>query len=95
MEEGVLRAMEKPKEKQIHLFYCMESEDLAHKVAEQSPLIHLQSISWRSFISLSVHFYSHFFSFIFDFQHYSLINLFSLLVLSVISTLYMAFLSSI
>lgn len=41
--------MEKPNEKQILLFYCMESEDLARKVAEQSPLIQLQSINWRSF----------------------------------------------
>lgn len=41
--------MEKPTEKQILLFYCMESEDLARKVAEQSPLIQLQSINWRSF----------------------------------------------
>ncbi|WJZ98938.1 hypothetical protein VitviT2T_017426 [Vitis vinifera] len=49
MEEGVLRVMEKPNEKQILLFYCMESEDLARKVAEQSPLIQLQSINWRSF----------------------------------------------
>lgn len=49
MEEGVLKVMEKPNEKQILLFYCMESEDLARKVAEQSPLIQLQSINWRSF----------------------------------------------
>ncbi|KAL6329043.1 hypothetical protein AAG906_007333 [Vitis piasezkii] len=49
MEEGFLRVMEKPNEKQILLFYCMESEDLARKVAEQSPLIQLQSINWRSF----------------------------------------------
>ena len=60
--------MEKPNEKQILLFYCMESEDLARKVAEQSPLIQLQSINWRSFLSFSVHIYSQFFFIIFDFS---------------------------
>ncbi|XWS44464.1 hypothetical protein CRYUN_Cryun15aG0047100 [Craigia yunnanensis] len=35
--------------KQVHLFYCMECEELAHKVAAQSQLITLQSINWRNF----------------------------------------------
>lgn len=37
------------KKKQVLLFYCLESEDLARKIASQSELIHLQSINWRSF----------------------------------------------
>ncbi|KAK1272738.1 Ribose-phosphate pyrophosphokinase 4 [Acorus gramineus] len=41
--------MEKPKKKHILLFYCVESEPLARKIAEQSPFIQLQSINWRSF----------------------------------------------
>ncbi|KAH9616332.1 hypothetical protein KSS87_013519 [Heliosperma pusillum] len=41
--------MEKPNKKTILLFYCEEAQDLASKVAAQSPLIQLQSISWRSF----------------------------------------------
>lgn len=35
--------------KHVHLFYCLESEDLARKVAAQSNLITLRSINWRSF----------------------------------------------
>lgn len=41
--------MEKPNKKQVLLFYCVESEELARKVAAHSPLITLQSINWRSF----------------------------------------------
>lgn len=41
--------MEKPNKKQVLLFHCVESEDLARKVAAQSDLIQLQSINWRSF----------------------------------------------
>ncbi|KMT02277.1 hypothetical protein BVRB_9g205950 [Beta vulgaris subsp. vulgaris] len=41
--------MEKPNKKQVLLFYCIEAEELARKVAAQSPLITLQSINWRSF----------------------------------------------
>ncbi|OAY82425.1 Ribose-phosphate pyrophosphokinase 4 [Ananas comosus] len=38
------------KKKQIQLFYCAESEELAKKVAEQSHhSIQLQSIAWRKF----------------------------------------------
>ncbi|KAJ4976677.1 hypothetical protein NE237_001783 [Protea cynaroides] len=40
--------MEKPK-KQVLLFYCVESEELARKVAAESNCIQLQSINWRSF----------------------------------------------
>ncbi|XP_021300631.1 ribose-phosphate pyrophosphokinase 4-like [Herrania umbratica] len=35
--------------KQVRLFYCMECEELARKVAAQSQLITLQSINWRNF----------------------------------------------
>lgn len=41
--------MEKPKKKQVLLYYCVEAEDLARKVASQSDFIQLQSINWRSF----------------------------------------------
>lgn len=41
--------MEKANKKQVLLFYCIEAEDLARKVAAESPLITLQSINWRSF----------------------------------------------
>lgn len=41
--------MEKPNKKQVLLFHCVESEDLARQVAAQSDLIQLQSINWRSF----------------------------------------------
>ncbi|KAL8507970.1 hypothetical protein ACS0TY_018498 [Phlomoides rotata] len=40
--------MERAK-KRVLLFYCVEAEDLARKVAAQSDLIQLQSINWRSF----------------------------------------------
>ncbi|XP_051125719.1 ribose-phosphate pyrophosphokinase 4 [Andrographis paniculata] len=40
--------MERPK-KQVLLFYCVEAEDLARKVAAQSDYIKLQTIKWRSF----------------------------------------------
>ncbi|GMI67754.1 phosphoribosyl diphosphate synthase 4 [Hibiscus trionum] len=35
--------------KQVLLFYCVECEELARKVAAHSQLITLQSINWRSF----------------------------------------------
>ncbi|CAN1351816.1 Ribose-phosphate pyrophosphokinase 4 [Linum perenne] len=35
--------------KQVLLFYCLECEELAHKIAASSPLVTLQSINWRSF----------------------------------------------
>ncbi|KAJ0435556.1 putative ribose-phosphate diphosphokinase [Helianthus annuus] len=41
--------MEKPNKKQVLLFYCVESEQLARKISDQSDLIQLQSINWRSF----------------------------------------------
>ncbi|GMN54925.1 hypothetical protein TIFTF001_024057 [Ficus carica] len=41
--------MEKSQKKQVFLFYCSESEDLARKVASQSDSITLQTIKWRSF----------------------------------------------
>lgn len=37
------------KKKQIQLFHCAESEDLARKIADQSETIQLQAITWRSF----------------------------------------------
>ncbi|KAJ3706459.1 hypothetical protein LUZ61_010164 [Rhynchospora tenuis] len=41
--------MENNGKKQIQLFYCVQSEELARKIAEQSDSISLQSISWRNF----------------------------------------------
>lgn len=41
--------MEKPQNKQVLLYHCVESEDLARKVAAQSEFIKLQTINWRSF----------------------------------------------
>ncbi|XP_044491855.1 ribose-phosphate pyrophosphokinase 4 [Mangifera indica] len=35
--------------KQVHLFYCVECEELARKVAAHSDNITLQSINWRNF----------------------------------------------
>ncbi|GMI86780.1 phosphoribosyl diphosphate synthase 4 [Hibiscus trionum] len=43
---GELNPMHK---KQVLLFYCVECEELARKVAAHSQLITLQSINWRSF----------------------------------------------
>ncbi|KAM7261653.1 hypothetical protein ACFE04_020730 [Oxalis oulophora] len=38
------------KKKEVILFYCVECEDLAHKIASQSSdIITLQSINWRNF----------------------------------------------
>jgi hypothetical protein len=39
--------MEKSGKKQIQLFYCVQLEELARKIAQQSDCIQLQSISWR------------------------------------------------
>lgn len=41
--------MEKANKKQVLLFYCVEAEAVARKVAAESPFITLQSINWRSF----------------------------------------------
>ncbi|URE35083.1 Phosphoribosyl transferase domain [Musa troglodytarum] len=41
--------MAKRAKKQINLFYCAESEELARKVADHSDVIQLQTISWRNF----------------------------------------------
>ncbi|XP_021898428.1 ribose-phosphate pyrophosphokinase 4 isoform X2 [Carica papaya] len=35
--------------KKVHLFYCLDCEELARKIAAQSDLITLQSINWRNF----------------------------------------------
>ncbi|XP_022739765.1 ribose-phosphate pyrophosphokinase 4 isoform X1 [Durio zibethinus] len=43
---GELKSLNK---KQVQLFYCMECEELARKVAAHSQLITLQSINWRNF----------------------------------------------
>ncbi|KAF9617054.1 hypothetical protein IFM89_033159 [Coptis chinensis] len=45
----VVKKMEMPKKKEVLLFYCVESEELARKVATLSDSIQLQSINWRSF----------------------------------------------
>ncbi|KAK4266180.1 hypothetical protein QN277_027140 [Acacia crassicarpa] len=42
-------AMEKTSNKQVNLFFCLECEEVARKVAAQSDHITLQSIKWRSF----------------------------------------------
>ncbi|KAL2322539.1 hypothetical protein Fmac_026918 [Flemingia macrophylla] len=42
-------AVVKSPKKQVNLFYPLDCEDLAHKVALQSPNIILQNIKWRSF----------------------------------------------
>jgi len=39
--------MEKANKKQVLLFYCVEAEAVARKVAAESPFITLQSINWR------------------------------------------------
>ncbi|XP_027342481.1 ribose-phosphate pyrophosphokinase 4 isoform X2 [Abrus precatorius] len=41
--------MVKSLKKQVNLFYSLDCQDLAHKVALQSPHITLQNIRWRSF----------------------------------------------
>ncbi|KAL2319099.1 hypothetical protein Fmac_032975 [Flemingia macrophylla] len=38
----------KSPKKQVNLFYVIDCEDLAHKVALQSPNIILQNIKWSS-----------------------------------------------
>ncbi|KAK4787152.1 hypothetical protein SAY86_010985 [Trapa natans] len=45
MEDSNLRQQKK----QVFLFHCLESEELARKVAAHSDLINLQTIKWRSF----------------------------------------------
>lgn len=35
--------------KQVLLYYCVEMEDVARKIAADSDCIHLHSINWRSF----------------------------------------------
>lgn len=44
MGEGELKTRNK---KEVLLFYCMECEELARKIAAHSQLITLQSINWR------------------------------------------------
>ncbi|KAI7743729.1 hypothetical protein M8C21_011582 [Ambrosia artemisiifolia] len=45
----LLAKMEKPQKKQVLLYYCVEAEELARKIANQSNHIQLQSVNWRSF----------------------------------------------
>ncbi|KAI8011151.1 Ribose-phosphate pyrophosphokinase 4 [Camellia lanceoleosa] len=47
----------KSNKKEVLLFHCIESQDLALKIASQSDLIHLQSINWRFSLSLSKYIY--------------------------------------
>ncbi|MQL82330.1 hypothetical protein Taro_014808 [Colocasia esculenta] len=49
--------MEKPQKKQVHLFYCVECEELARKVASLSDAIQLRSINWRNFADGFPHLY--------------------------------------
>jgi hypothetical protein len=74
MEVDKVETQQQEKQKQVHLFYCVESEELARNVAAHSELITLQSINWRSLaISLSLSYCSYslcsvlssFFNFIF------------------------------
>ncbi|CAA6662439.1 unnamed protein product [Spirodela intermedia] len=46
---GEVGVMEKPPKKQVRLFYCVECEELARKVASHCESIQLQSINWRNF----------------------------------------------
>ncbi|KAL7589483.1 hypothetical protein Lser_V15G36859 [Lactuca serriola] len=46
---ATVKTMAKPNKKQVLLFYCVEAEELARKIAAQSDHIQLQSINWRSF----------------------------------------------
>ncbi|XP_023736888.1 ribose-phosphate pyrophosphokinase 4 [Lactuca sativa] len=46
---ATVKTMAKPNKKQVLLFYCVEAEELARKIAAQSDHIRLQSINWRSF----------------------------------------------
>ncbi|KAL8139333.1 hypothetical protein V2J09_005354 [Rumex salicifolius] len=42
-------SLQLPNKKQVLLFYCVEAEELARKVAAESDLIQLRSINWRNF----------------------------------------------
>ncbi|XP_031090639.1 ribose-phosphate pyrophosphokinase 4 [Ipomoea triloba] len=50
-DKGVVaaEALATRQQKQVLLFYCVEMEDVARKIASESPFIQLQSINWRSF----------------------------------------------
>ncbi|XP_078440735.1 phosphoribosyltransferase family protein isoform X2 [Wolffia australiana] len=41
--------MDKPPKKRVRLFYCVECEELARKVASHCDSIQLQSVNWRNF----------------------------------------------
>ncbi|VVB03171.1 unnamed protein product [Arabis nemorensis] len=45
-KESIVSELQK---KKVHLFYCLECEELAHNIASESDHITLQSINWRSF----------------------------------------------
>ncbi|CAI0461318.1 unnamed protein product [Linum tenue] len=47
--EAIAKTNTNAPKKQVLLFYCLECEELARKVAANSDLITLQSINWRSF----------------------------------------------
>ncbi|XP_022774620.1 ribose-phosphate pyrophosphokinase 4-like isoform X2 [Durio zibethinus] len=49
MENNNMGELKCRNRKQVHLFYCMECEELARKVATHSEFITLQSINWRNF----------------------------------------------
>ena len=46
--------MDKSRKDRVLLFHCVEAEELTWKVALQFDLIHLQSINWRSSLSLYI-----------------------------------------
>nr|VDC90183.1 unnamed protein product [Brassica oleracea] len=45
-KEAIVSELQK---KKVHLFYCLECEELARNIASESDHITLQSINWRSF----------------------------------------------
>lgn len=57
-------------QKQVLLFYCVEMEDVARKIASESPFIQLQSINWR-YTLVFFPFFPCFDSFVLKFQSLS------------------------
>lgn len=43
-KEAIVSELQK---KKVHLFYCLECEELARNIASESDHITLQSINWR------------------------------------------------
>jgi hypothetical protein len=45
--------------KEVHLFYCSETEDLARNIAAISDSIHLNPINWR-YVCIYIYIYAYF-----------------------------------